>query len=98
MKLNISDSDPLKPVCEVLVRAFPNGVPESLYPALLSVLCEEMSFRAVARAIDVTFGIDYITVLNDAFGTQVRNIPPAAEVQTVRERLRQSGYEELPDE
>lgn len=51
--MNLPDSDPLKPVCELLARVFPQGVPEHLYIPLLIVLTEEMSFRVVSQAMSV---------------------------------------------
>lgn len=98
MNIKISASDPLKPVCDVLIRAFPNGVPDQLYSSLLYVLSEEMSFRAVARAIEVAFGIDYDKALNDAYGAQSTNKPSLADVQAIRVQLKRNDYDQVPDD
>lgn len=92
------DKDPLKPLCDVLSRAFPHGVPQHLYTPLISVLREEMSFRSIARALEMTFGTDYIKALNDAYGAQPLDALVANDLQEVQERLQEGGYNQLPDE
>ncbi|WP_224369413.1 hypothetical protein [Hyalangium versicolor] len=95
--MNLPDSDPLKPVCELLVRAFPQGVPEHLYIPLLGVLAEEMSFRAISRAIAVAFTKNYFDVLHDSFGaeSEAAQLPDA--VAEVRSKLSDAGYYALDD-
>ena len=92
-----SASDPLMPVSEVLARAFPKGLPDNHYPALLRVLTEEMSFRSVSRGVAETFGLDPLKVLHDSYGVQSMDVPAAGDVETVRQLLRDAGYEELPE-
>lgn len=91
-----SKSDPLMPVSEVLVRAFPQGIPDHLYLAVLRVLTEEMSFRSVSKVIAETFDLDTVKVLYDSYGVQSVNKPSERAIGTVRQLLREAGYEDLP--
>jgi hypothetical protein len=93
-----SASDPLMSVSEVLTRAFPKGLPDNHYLALLRVLTEEMSFRSVSRVVAETFGLQPLTVLHDAYGVQSMEPPAEADVDAVRQLLRDAGDEALPDE
>lgn len=95
---SLPDSDPLKPVCEVLQRAFPSGLPEPLYLSLLRVLSDQMSFRAVSRAVEVAFGTERIRVLHAVFGVQSMDVPDPKDVEIVRQKLREAGFEDLPEE
>jgi hypothetical protein len=91
----VETSDPLWPVREALLAAFPNGVAGREYEMLLRVLTAEMSFRAVARAIAETFGREQLQVMHDAYGVQSIDWG-SAEVQRIRERLAVSGLTIVP--
>ncbi len=97
MPVVLPDADPLKSLCQVLQQAFPDGVAEAKYLALLRILTEEMSFRAAARAVEVAFGVDPAVALNDAYGVQGK-APIASELEAVRSTLNRAGDKELPDD
>ncbi|NTX00186.1 hypothetical protein [Myxococcus sp. CA040A] len=86
--------EPLGPVCEVLRKAFPEGVPDSFYLPLLKVLAEEMSFMSVARALEMAWGYDYVRVLHDAYGAELQVETRVEEVAAVRRLLGLAGYDE----
>jgi hypothetical protein len=75
-------------------RAFPDGITDETYWPLLSILGEEMSDRSVARLISYVTGREYAHALHDMLRVQSTDLPPAEEVNRVKERLRACGYEE----
>jgi hypothetical protein len=87
------EQDPLVPVVNA-IRTVSSDRPEpEVYHAVLSVLLDEMSFRAVARAIELAWGVDRIDVLHDVAG-----IKPYGEMsqhsvlaESVKARLVASG-------
>lgn len=92
-----SDADPLNPVSVVLRRAFPSSVPDVFYVPLLKVLIEEMSFRSVARALELTWGCDYSRGLHDAYGAESQADVNSQDVEAVRRMLGDAGYGDLDE-
>jgi len=78
----------------MLLRAFPKGVPEEDYLALVALLYDEMSHRALATVLSHLFETtEYHRVLND-IGFASRLSPQSDPVLRVRGKLVAAGYEE----
>lgn len=74
-----------------LRRVLPNGLPEALYPAVLSVLYNEFSDRNLAQLIAAHTGRDAAIVLNDIY--RVINVPPSEQdVERVRHLFTEYGF------
>ncbi|OUL33414.1 DUF3349 domain-containing protein [Nostoc sp. 106C] len=72
----------------LLECAFPQGIAEQEYIPLLSILCENMSNRSLARVIAEFTGKEYYAVLNDVFRVGALNIFPS-EVEEVLNSVKQ---------
>jgi hypothetical protein len=87
----------LRSTVDLITIAFPSGLAQDEYLALLGILGAETSFRALADAVSLATGRDYIDVLHDAYGSQseVRHLyePPPEVFARVRQRLNEAGYE-----
>jgi hypothetical protein len=84
--------DYLAPTVELLRRAFPEGLDEPRYRAVLSLMAEHISARNFADAIALYSGRDYDRTYNDILGAYGVNIAPAT-LEAVRERLIACGFE-----
>ena len=74
---------------QMLRCAYPDGVPDYDYRALLYVLAQTMSQRQEATAMEVTFNMDYFNVYQDVLGA---GEPPPEVLERVKRRLEQCGY------
>lgn len=88
----------LIPVHELLRRAFPDGVPREDYLPLLVVLREGLSERNLAAVVAELMDDEITVVDNDAAAATSVRRPPATDVQRVRDKLAEAGWEpeELP--
>lgn len=82
----------------MLRAAYPAGLPDSDYFAVLALLQPYMSDRGLAEAIALTFGREYIVVWNDIGRVAGTGIPSSEALERVRMRLTQAGYEDWADE
>ncbi|WP_158626601.1 DUF3349 domain-containing protein [Corallococcus interemptor] len=79
----------------LIKRAFPDGVIEADYLALLTVLYPHMSDRALAKVVGHLIGQDYPLVMNDIWGVGGGSKPaPPDAVAAVQARLVTAGLEE----
>jgi hypothetical protein len=79
---------------EAMIRAaYPGGVPESEYFALLAMLYAGMSFRTVATVVSYVTGKPYAGVYNDVLGAVSEPGLSAATIEQVRRKLQQHGYD-----
>src|SRR4051812_16012846 len=93
----VSVPEELRNTYRLISSAFPAGVPEQSYKALLALLIVDMSQRALARVMAHATGKSYHQVCHDvlgvvsAYGTAK---PQPAEVENVRRVLVANGYDE----
>ena len=82
---------------EMVRAAYPNGIPEEEYPALVVLLSEGMGQRTLAELLAACTGKEYPLTYHDVLAAQspVSTIKPAAErVAAVRRRLQDHGYDD----
>lgn len=73
--------------------AFPQGIEPGDYLALLSLLHDEFSHRALAKTMALSFGLDYHRVLNDVAYVGSHEFKPSDEaLERVRQKLIPHGY------
>jgi hypothetical protein len=85
--------DSLRPVLDVLRRAYPDGLPDSDYLPLLAFLREEMSERNLAAVVAEFIDGETVVVANDSAAAASIRRPSAVDVQRVRHRLEAGGWE-----
>src|SRR5262249_1488074 len=79
---------------ETMIRAaFPSGIPEDEYFALLALLYEGMSFRTLATVMSYITGKPYPVVYNDVLGAVSEPELSAATIDQVRRKLQEHGYD-----
>jgi hypothetical protein len=81
----------LQATADMLRAAYPAGIPDVVYRPLLRLLSEGMSFRRVAEVVSSLTGKPYPVVYNDVLAAA--STQEDAEDETVREALRQHGYD-----
>jgi hypothetical protein len=81
----------------LLQRAYPTGLPNTEYLAVLRVLSPHMSQRNLAEVLSEFTRRDYAFVINDVLGIDGQNISPETET-TVREKLINAGLNTWLDE
>ena len=84
--------------CTMLEAAYPDGLADSDYLPLLSVLGEDMSHRQLTAAVCFVFGRDPAIVLNDVYRAQNPGWRSNTSVEYVRSHLRNFGYDEWRSE
>jgi hypothetical protein len=77
---------------QLIQSAFPQGIDDESYAALLALLGEEMSDRTLAQVVADCTGKEYAVVLNDIYGVANQTVPSMA-LAEVRQRLRLNGYD-----
>jgi len=85
----------LRPLLDILRRAYPDGIPGAEYRPLLAALHKEMSFRSVGALVGAFTGRDYLAVTNDAYGAASvdrRDRPPHRDVDRVWAKLLDHGW------
>jgi Protein of unknown function (DUF3349) len=84
--------DTFRELVEQLRHAYPRGVPEDGYMALLTVLRDDMSERNLAIVVAKLIGGEVAVVANDAAAAQsVRKPSPAAGAR-VKSALESAGW------
>ena len=83
----------LRTTYNLVESAFPQGIDEEAYLALLALLGEELSDRNLAEVIAGVFGLVYERALNDIYRARSTNIPSPDTVRRVKECLLPYGYE-----
>jgi len=79
---------------ELILRSFPDGVPEEEYPALIWVLDDaQMSQRSIATALAESGVRNYIIALNDTLGVLADREAYAARGRKIIERMKPYGYD-----
>ncbi len=91
MQNNDAIPDSLEDIYNLLRCAFPEGIPEEEYWPLLSILHPIMSFWNIADVLSVLAHKDRAEVYNDACGFGVDPLPPADEVEKVKQKLVDCG-------
>jgi hypothetical protein len=80
-----------------LVRgAYPDGIPENDYPALVLLMSAGMGQRTLAQLMAACTGKDYTTTYHDVLGAHspFTDKPAPDRVEQVKRRLRAHGYDE----
>jgi hypothetical protein len=84
--------DYLQDIYNLLKCAFPEGIPENEYLPTMMLLHPKMSFRTLARVLAGLTNKPYIEVYNDASGFGMDPMPDPEEVEKVRQRLIECGF------
>lgn len=87
----------LRPVLEQLRRAYPRGVPEDDYMALLAVLGADMSERNLAIVVAELMDREEAVVANDAAAAQSWRVPVPADRARLRSELESAGWQPDPE-
>ena len=89
--------DPVTDMVRVLERAFPDGLDEEAYPAVLATLYDDMSDEQLSRTVAHFTGRNRHDVWNDiARVIADRLVMPERRAET-ETRLRAAGWEPDPD-
>src|SRR5689334_16883250 len=73
--------------------AFPEGIDEQRYWALLSILYKNMSDRSLAQVIAEYTGKDYYVVLNDVYRVGSMTDFSSEVIDSVKQKLMNCDYE-----
>jgi hypothetical protein len=88
----------MKPVIEVLRRAYPAGIPQEDYYPLMAALGEAgMSVRAVAEAVGGYHDRDYVEFYSDANLATVEAARDPSRTRSVLAHLRELGLDQVLD-
>lgn len=90
--------DYLESTYKMITAAYPNGIDESRYLPLISLLYEYMSDRNLAEVISFCTGKDSDVVLNDVYRSQSTDKVNDDEIESVRQELLSFGFEEWSEE
>jgi hypothetical protein len=77
---------------QLIQSAFPQGIDDESYAALLALLGEEMSDRTLAQVVADCTGKEYAVVLNDIYGVANQTVPSPV-LSEVKQRLQRHGYD-----
>jgi len=88
----------LESTYRMISLAYPNGIDESKYLALIAVLYEYMSDRNLAEVISIFTGKKLEVVLNDIYRSQFTDRPHNNEVESVKQELMYFGFEKWTEE
>jgi hypothetical protein len=83
----------LNEIYAILFCAFPEGVREEEYRAILSLLHEFMSHRNIAMVLAKIANRDRFVVYNDVMGFGLDPAPPKEDVEQVKMKLDNCGYQ-----
>jgi hypothetical protein len=89
--------DHLRDTIEMVRAAYPTGIPEDEYPALLVLLSEGMGQRTLAELMAACTGKEYPLTYHDVLAAQsvfTTDKPSAEWVAGVKRRLQEHGYDE----
>jgi hypothetical protein len=79
---------------QLLRKAYPDGIPDRDYFAVLALLGPHMSERGLGEAVSYCCEHDRFVIGNDWAAVASRNPPPAAELERVRSTLEAAGFSE----
>lgn len=80
---------------DLILRSFPDGVPDEDYPALIWVLDDaQMSQRSIATALAASGVKDYTVALNDILGVLAAREPYEAAGRAIIEKMKPYGYDD----
>jgi hypothetical protein len=92
-KNNPPETNAHQPTVDLIMCAYPTGIPNAHYLTLLSILTRDTSIRVLARVIAHIRGGDYAVDMNDVL--EAKNFRPEAHAAAlVMEKLTRCGYEE----
>ncbi len=77
---------------QLIQSAFPQGIDDQSYAALLALLGEEMSDRTLAQVVADCTGKEYAVVLNDIYSVANQTVPSPV-LSAVKQRLQRHGYD-----
>ncbi len=83
----------LRSTGELLTAAYPDGLVESDYYAVLALLYDHLSDRNLAEVVSRVFGRDYFVTYNDIAKAVTTDRPPSDALSNVQTRLLSAGYE-----
>jgi hypothetical protein len=84
----------LQPVLDQLRRVYPRGVvPDADYWALLVILQEDMSVEALSKVVAELIDDELVVIENHAAEATSRRRPATEDVERVRGKLRDGGWE-----
>jgi Protein of unknown function (DUF3349) len=95
--VNVTENPPplpevLQDVVEILTQAFPTGVGEEDYDALLTVLSEGLGEENLGKVVAAFTGADQYVVINDAAAVASHRPAEQSKVDEIRRRLESFGW------
>lgn len=87
----------LESTYKMIMSAFPNGIAEDSYDALIALLYDEMSDRNLAETLSYLNGEHYLMILQDVYRVAVDR-GAIENLEEVRALLLKHGYEEWLNE
>ena len=91
MEDGVNFTEPLASLLDDLRRAYPDGVPDDEYMALLAVLGKEISERNLGQVVAELVDSESVVVANDAAAALSTRRPGPAAEERVRSRLAGAG-------
>jgi hypothetical protein len=88
---SLPETEAHKPTVELILCAYPHGIPNVHYLTLLSILEKDMSIRALAGVIARIRGGHYSVYMNDVVEAK-RFSPDEGVLNTVMDKLMSCGY------
>ncbi|OWR31288.1 hypothetical protein CDO73_07760 [Saccharibacillus sp. O23] len=88
----------LRGIYRMLGKAYPFGIPESEYAAVILVLYKQLSDRNLAEILSLHTGTEAASVLNDIYKSATISRPSDELFYSVREKLEAQGLDRLTEE
>lgn len=82
----------LQDVMEILTQAFPTGIGEEDYDAVLTVLSEGLGEENLGKVVAAFTGTDQYIVINDAAAVASHRPAEQSKVDEIRRRLESFGW------
>jgi|APSaa5957512622_1039677.scaffolds.fasta_scaffold237665_1 hypothetical protein len=82
-----------QPTVDLILCAYPEGIPNAHYLTLLSILAKDMSIRVLAAVIAHIRGGHYAVYMTDVVEAK-RYTPAPGVAVTVKNKLLECGYED----
>jgi hypothetical protein len=77
----------------MLVCVYPDDIPEDEYWPVIAILHPYLSFRVIAHILPAFTEKDYVEIFSDASGYGMDPVPSEEQIQAVRNKFLQCGYE-----
>lgn len=88
----------LQSTYDMLKCAYPDGIPDNHYWAVIALLHPHMSYRVLAETLAAINDTSYIHILNDTSGFTPNETPDDTTVEIVRQKLLNCNYKQWLEE